>query len=147
MDRCLSFCSFPFGNCVVCFSSIYGLWLPLWYYQIILNVHLCYTSSVFRCNEPDDTRDMISIICRVMCMLCRSLCPFVPVLVAILLFVLRFTDSDYLFGIFKLFLLYYVTLWSRQVLSSPVIISNCYINTYCNIFVGILWIWYLKMLS
>ena len=27
--RCLSFCPF-LGHCVVC-SSIYGLWLPLWY--------------------------------------------------------------------------------------------------------------------
>jgi len=28
VDRCLSFCTFSFGHCVVC-SSIYGLWLPL----------------------------------------------------------------------------------------------------------------------
>ena len=32
-DRCLSFCSFSFGHCVVCPSSIYGFWLPLWYLQ------------------------------------------------------------------------------------------------------------------
>jgi hypothetical protein len=31
VDRCLSFCSFSFGRCVVCSSSIYGFWLPLWY--------------------------------------------------------------------------------------------------------------------
>jgi hypothetical protein len=24
VDRCLSFCTFSFGHCVVCFSSIYG---------------------------------------------------------------------------------------------------------------------------
>ena len=24
VDRCLSFCTFPFGHCVVCSSSIYG---------------------------------------------------------------------------------------------------------------------------
>ena len=47
VDRCLSFCHFSFGYCVVC-PSIYGFWLLLWY--------------------------------------------------------LRFTDSDYSFGIFKLFL-------------------------------------------
>ena len=28
VDRCLSFCSFSFGHCVVCSSSIYGFWLP-----------------------------------------------------------------------------------------------------------------------
>ena len=27
IDRCLSFCTFSFGHCVVC-SSIYGFWLP-----------------------------------------------------------------------------------------------------------------------
>jgi len=28
-DRCLSFCTFSFGHCAVCSSSIYGFWLPL----------------------------------------------------------------------------------------------------------------------
>ena len=31
VDRCLSFCTFSFGHCVICSSSIYELWLPLWY--------------------------------------------------------------------------------------------------------------------
>jgi len=37
VDRCLSFCTFSFGHwhCVVCSSSIYGLWLPLWYIQTL----------------------------------------------------------------------------------------------------------------
>ena len=30
VNRCLSFCTFSFGHCVVC-SSIYGFWFPLWY--------------------------------------------------------------------------------------------------------------------
>ena len=34
-DRCLSFCAFPVGHCVVC-SSIYGFSLPLWYLQTLL---------------------------------------------------------------------------------------------------------------
>jgi hypothetical protein len=29
--RHMSFCTFSFGHCVVCSSSIYGFWLPLWY--------------------------------------------------------------------------------------------------------------------
>jgi hypothetical protein len=37
VDRCLSFFTFSFGHCVVCSSSIYGFWLPLWYLQTLLN--------------------------------------------------------------------------------------------------------------
>ena len=37
VDRCLSFCTFSFGRCVVCSSSIYGLWLPIWYLQTLRN--------------------------------------------------------------------------------------------------------------
>jgi hypothetical protein len=29
-------CTFSFGHCVVCSSSIYGFWLPLWYLQTLL---------------------------------------------------------------------------------------------------------------
>ena len=36
VDRCLSFCTFSFGHCVVCSSSIYGFWLHLWYLQTLL---------------------------------------------------------------------------------------------------------------
>ena len=38
VDHCLSVCTFSFGHCVVCSSSIYGFWLPLWYLQALLNV-------------------------------------------------------------------------------------------------------------
>jgi hypothetical protein len=37
VDRCLSFCPFSFGHCVVCSSSIYEFWLPLWYLQTLLS--------------------------------------------------------------------------------------------------------------
>ena len=30
------FCPFSIGNCVVCSSSIYGFWLPLWHLQTFL---------------------------------------------------------------------------------------------------------------
>jgi hypothetical protein len=36
VDGCLSFCTFSFGHCVVCSSSIYRFWLPLWYLQTLL---------------------------------------------------------------------------------------------------------------
>ena len=35
VDRCFSFCTFSFDHCVVCSSSIYGLWLHLWYLQLL----------------------------------------------------------------------------------------------------------------
>jgi hypothetical protein len=35
LDRCLSFCTFSFGHCVVCSSSIYGFWLLLCYLQTL----------------------------------------------------------------------------------------------------------------
>jgi hypothetical protein len=40
VDRCLSFCTFSFGHCVVCSSSIYGFWLPLWYLRPLLVVDI-----------------------------------------------------------------------------------------------------------
>jgi hypothetical protein len=34
-DRCLSFCTFSFGHCVVCSATIYRFWLPLCYFQTL----------------------------------------------------------------------------------------------------------------
>jgi hypothetical protein len=39
VDRCLSFCAFSFGHCVVCSSSTYGFRLPLWYLQTLPIYH------------------------------------------------------------------------------------------------------------
>ena len=36
VDRCLSFGPFSFGHCVVCSSSIYGFWFPIWNLQTLL---------------------------------------------------------------------------------------------------------------
>jgi hypothetical protein len=36
VDLCLSFCNFSLNHCVVCSSSIYGFWLPLWYLQTLV---------------------------------------------------------------------------------------------------------------
>ena len=41
VDRCLSFCTFSFGHFIVYSSSIYGVWLPLWYLQTILTCVIC----------------------------------------------------------------------------------------------------------
>ena len=47
VDRCLSFCPFSFGHCVVCSSSIYGCWLPLWYLHTHLVPKIFYASGLF----------------------------------------------------------------------------------------------------
>ena len=39
VDRCLSFCTFSFGHCVVC-PTIYWFRLPLWYLQTLLKYTL-----------------------------------------------------------------------------------------------------------
>jgi len=44
VDRCLSFNTFAFGHFVVCSSSLYKFWLPLWFLQtrlIVLFVYFC----------------------------------------------------------------------------------------------------------
>jgi hypothetical protein len=48
-DRCLSFCAFSFGHCVVCSSSIYGFWLPLWYLQTLLVIMAGHEKSMCTC--------------------------------------------------------------------------------------------------
>jgi hypothetical protein len=51
------FVLFSFGHYVVCSSSIYGFWLPLWYFETLAEV---------------DVRECYSIF-SFMCMFCRSL--------------------------------------------------------------------------
>ena len=54
VDRCLSFCTFSFGHCVVYSSSIYGFWLPLWYLQTLpVNYALWRITSICRKNFFD----------------------------------------------------------------------------------------------
>jgi len=48
VDRCLSFYTFSFDHCVVCSSSIYGFWLPLWYLQTLLMTGIIFRSVVKR---------------------------------------------------------------------------------------------------
>jgi hypothetical protein len=49
VDHCLSFCTFSFGHCVVCSSSIYGFWLLLWYLKNLLIKILSQSSLEFSC--------------------------------------------------------------------------------------------------
>ena len=44
VDRCLSFCPFSFGHCVVC-PSIYGFCLLLWYLQTLKPIVMKYNNA------------------------------------------------------------------------------------------------------
>ena len=93
------------------FCSIYGFWLPLWYLvAIVLSVLLRYTDSDYSfrilwplCCLSYDIRILITpLISYGHCVVCPSIYGFwLPLwyLVAIVLSVLWFTDSDYTFGI------------------------------------------------
>ena len=56
VDRCLWFCTFSFGHCVVCSSSKYEFWLPLWYLQTIL----CVQNSEVKCYGYINMKTIIS---------------------------------------------------------------------------------------
>ena len=43
--HCLSFCPFSFGHCIVCPFSIVCFWLPIWYLQTCLPVHIYFTGN------------------------------------------------------------------------------------------------------
>jgi hypothetical protein len=91
VDRCLSFCTFSFGHCVVCSSSIYGFWLPLWYLQVLLPLncvdevcvytyhsHNCVQSSRAHMYNYSHIQDQYMFHCwgkdfSIICMFCRSL--------------------------------------------------------------------------
>ena len=54
---------FSFGHCVVCSSSIYGLWLPRWYLQTLLTqTHKIETTSHRISNEPLIIRVMQQLV-------------------------------------------------------------------------------------
>ena len=125
------------GHCIVCPSSIYGFWLPLWYLvAIVLSVLLRFTASdyLFGILWPlyflsFDLRLLITSL--VSCGHC-IFCPFsiygfwLPLwyLVTIVFSVLlRFTASDYLFGI--LWPLYCLSFDLRLLITSLVSCDHC----------------------
>jgi hypothetical protein len=93
------------GHCVVCSSSTYGFWLPLWYLvAIVLSVLLRFTDSDYPsgilwplcCLFFLDLRILITpLVSCGHCVVCSSSIYgfWLP------LWYLRFTDSDYPFGI------------------------------------------------
>jgi hypothetical protein len=104
-----------FGHCVVCPSSIYGFWLPLWYLlAIVLSVLLRFTDSDYPfgifwplcCLSFFDLRILIALLVSFgYCVVCPSSIygfwlPLWYLLAIVLSVLLRFTDSDCPFGIF-----------------------------------------------
>jgi hypothetical protein len=104
-----------FGHCVVCYSLIYRFWLPLWYLlAIVLSVLLWFTDSDYLfgifwplcCLFFFDLRILITpLVSCGHCVVCSSLIyrfwlPLWYPLAIALAVLLRFTDSDYPFGIF-----------------------------------------------
>ena len=104
-----------FGHCVVCPSSNYRFWLPLWYLLAIV------LSDLFRFTDSDYTFGIFWPLCCLTvfnlqnlitplvsfghCVVCpssnyRLWLPLWYLLAIVLSDLLRFTDSDYLFGIF-----------------------------------------------
>ena len=99
-----------FGHCVVC-PMIYVFWLPLWYLLAIVLYVLWFTSSDYPfgifwplCCMSYDLRLLITpLVSFGHCVVCPMIYVFwLPLwyLLAIVLYVLRFTVSDYPFGIF-----------------------------------------------
>jgi hypothetical protein len=72
-----------FGHCVVCFSSIYRFWLPLWYLlAIVLSVLLRYTNS-----------DYLLLVSFGHCVIDHIVLFLLAIVFSVLL---QYTDSDYL---------------------------------------------------
>ena len=118
-----------FGHCIVCSSSIYWFWLPLWYLLTIVFSVLRrltdsdYPSGIFWPLNWVFFVDLLILITPLVsfghCNVCSSSIDWfwLPLwyLLAIVLSVLRrFTDSDYPFGIFwPLYCLFFVDLLIR----------------------------------
>jgi hypothetical protein len=156
VDRCFSFSPYSFGLCVVCYSSIYGFWLPLWYLQTLLStllgsflqdgsklylllflgfrtifsrlmqyplsivIHCTLSNLTEYCNIMIIWTFYILLWILIVQCMCNTVvdsdvCSIFAFTILAHLFVLsailRITDFDYPFGIFKLFFLLY---WRMQ---------------------------------
>jgi hypothetical protein len=136
------------GHCVVCPSSIYGFWLPLWYLlAIVLSVLLRFTDSdcpygiywPLCCLSFFDLRILIAPMVSIgHCVVCSSsiygfLLPLWYILAIVLSVLLQFTDSDCRYDIY----------WSLCCLSFDLrilIAAMVYIG-HCVVCPSIYWFW------
>jgi hypothetical protein len=153
---CLSFYLLPlitflvsFGHCIVC-PSIYCLWLPFWYLLAIVLSVLLFTASDYLfgifwplyCLSFYLLPLITSLVSFGHCIVCPSIyCLWLPFwyLLVIVLSVLLFSASDYLFGIF--WPLYCLSFYLLPLITSLVSFGHCIVcpSIYC------LWLpfWYL----
>ena len=123
-----------FGHCVVCPSSIYRFWLLLWHLvAIVLSVLLWFTVSDYPfgifwplwCLTFFDLQIFINpLVSFGHCVVCpssiyRFSLPLWCLLAIVLSDLLRFTDSDYLFGIF--WPLWCLTFFDLQIFINPLV--------------------------
>ena len=73
VDCCLSFCTFSFCHCVICSSSIYGFWLPLWYLQTLLVFNESLFLSIFCMPYSDDLSKRFDSIISIVCLLADNI--------------------------------------------------------------------------
>ena len=145
-----------FGHYVVCSSSIYGFWLPLWYLlAIVLYVLLLFTDSDYPfgifwplcCLFFFDLRILITpLVSFGHYVVCSSSIygfwlPLWYLLAIMLSVLLRFTDSDYPFGIFwPLCCLFFFDL---RILITPLVSFGHYVVCSSSIYGFWLPLWYL----
>ena len=128
-----------FGHCIVCPCLIYSFWLPLWYLlAIVLSVLVWFTASDYLfgifwplyCLSLFDLQLLItSLVSFGHCVVCPCLIysfwlPLWYLLAIVFSVLVRFTASDYLFGIF--WPLYCLSLFDLQLLiTSLVSFGHC----------------------
>jgi hypothetical protein len=141
-----------FVHCIVC-PSIYGFWLHLWYLVVIVLSVLRFTASDYTfgifCSLYCLPFDLLLLITPLVsfghCIVCPSIYGFwlhLWYLVVIVLSVLRFTASDYTFGIF--WSLYCLSFDLRLLITPLVSVGHCVV---CPSIYGFwLHLWYLLVI-
>ena len=143
-----------FGHCIVCPTSIYGFWLPIWCLLAIVSSFLLrFTASdypfgiiwsMYRLSYFDLRLLITPLVSFGHCIVCPSIYGFwLPLwyhLAIVSSVLLRFTTSDYLFVIFSpLYLLSYFDL--RLLIPPLVSLGHCIV--FPSIYVFWLSLWYL----
>ena len=101
LDRCLSVCPFSFGHCVVCLSSISGFLYYLVGISKLFLMTIPGSTSIHKIDINHGCHQLGSFY-SIFSYLRRSLFVLFP-LAIVLSALLQLPDSDYPFGIFKLF--------------------------------------------
>ena len=115
-----------FAHCIVCPTLIYAFWLPLWYLLAIASSVLLWLMPsdypfgilwpLYRLSYFDSCLLITPLVSFGHCVVCSTLIwafwlPLWYLLAIGLSVLLRYTDFDYPFGIFKLFLSEWVSEW------------------------------------